>query len=401
MFLLVCLSLAGFFDSFATSFRYTMITYVREDFKVTFGFMVNMFTWVYLGSCLSFVPRVLADICGRKIILWTTMAGLCFLQWLVGLARTPYEYVALLLLLAVFYKSDIWLLVMSEEAPPRHRGLCAALTVAFSGCGALVLGELVHHMGAAPDAWRSVARFPLWGVFASLPVILFMRETSHFCQMRSGLARRAGLRLMFAPFRRAFIKPLVVMSILKMLFAGGAIVTMALLGTEYLRVDNGFGPELIGRIVQLEVLAIMASWVVAGFLSDRIGRHACLYLFGALYVVALLQLALLPKGSTGVVIAYITQISAGIGVFAILRVATMELFPNDCRATASAWTDLFTTLFAAATARILGSITTPGTPGEHPIALSKCIIAVAVSVPLILPWFALLRETRGRRLEEV
>ena len=41
--LLVALPLAGFFDSFATTFRYTMITYVRRDFGISFSEMVDMF----------------------------------------------------------------------------------------------------------------------------------------------------------------------------------------------------------------------------------------------------------------------------------------------------------------------------------------------------------------------
>jgi len=403
VFLLVCLSLAGFFDSFATSFRYTMLTYVREDFQVSFASMADLFTWVYLGSCLSFIPRALADVLGRRIMLWTTMVALCGLQWVLGFARTPYEYTLMLVFLAVFYKSDIWMLIMSEEAPPKHRGLFAALTVAISASGVLVLGELVRQMGPATDAWRDVARFPIWGLFASIPVLLFMRETHHFRGLRSSATskRYTSLRLLGAPFRRQFVKPLIVMSLLKMLFGGGAIVTMALIGTEYLRVDNGFPRELVGRIVQLDVLAIMAAWAIAGFLSDRIGRHRCLYLFGAIYVAALLHLALLPKGSMGVVIAHVAQCFAGIGVFSILRVATMELFPNDCRATGSAWTELLMTLFAAATARALSSITASTASAEHGVALSTCIIAVAVGVPFVLPFFALVRETRGQKLEEV
>ena len=401
LFLLLCLALAGFFDSFATSFRYTMLTYVREDFEVAFGSMVNMFTWVYLGSCLSFGVRALADVCGRKMLLWTTMAGLCLLQWILGFTRTPHQYIAVLTLLALFYKSDIWLLVMSEEAPPRHRGLCTALTVAISGSGALALGELIRRMGTATDAWREVARFPIWGLLALVPVLFFMRETRHFTRMKSAPRRSVGWKVLLAPFRRAFLKALVVLSLLKMFFVGGAIVTLALLGTEFLRVDNGFGPAVIGRIVQLEVCAIMAGWLLAGFLSDRIGRHTCLYLFGALYVVALLNLALMPKGSAAVVVAYLGQILAGTAVYAILRVATMELFPNDCRAIGSAWTDLFMTLFAAGTARMLGALTAPTATAAHGVTLSTCIIAIAVLAALVLPWFALLRETRGQKLEEV
>jgi len=400
--LIAFLGLAGFFDSFATTFRYAMMTYVRAGFEMDFGPMVGMYRWVYLGSCLAFVPRVLADVWGRKAMLWTTMAGLCFLQWLVGFARTATEYIFLITVLSVFYKSDIWQLVISEEAPPRHRGLYAAVTAVLSACGGVALGGLVRQMGEDnAEAWRDVARFPVWGLFAGIPVVFFMRETRHFRATKLRRDGRIGLDLLAAPFRRAYRRPLVVLSIMKVFFAGGAIVAISLLGTEYLRVDNGFGPATVGRVVQYEVVAIMAAWLSAGYLSDRLGRHLCLYVFGGLYVAALLNMALLPKGSNGVVIAFVVQIFASMAVFAILRVATMELFPNDFRAIGSAWTDLFMTMFAAGTATLLGYLTHKTDAGTYRIDLSTCIIAAAAVALMVLPLFALLRETHGRRLEEV
>ncbi|MFH1417798.1 MAG: MFS transporter [Planctomycetota bacterium] len=401
VFLFLCLSTVGFVDSFATSFRYSMITYVREDLGESFASIVGTFKWVYLGSCLSFVPRVLADVFGRRLLLWITMVGLSLLQWALGFARTPHEYVLLLVLLAIFYKSDIWLLVMSEEAPPAHRGLCAALTVAFSCSGILVLGSLVHRMGDAPGAWRDVARFPVWGLLASIPILLFVRETCHFKNTRPKLTPRLSWRLIRAPFQKEYRRRLIVMSVLKMFVAGGAVVMISLMGTEYLRVDNGFSQERIGRIIQLDVVAIIAAWAIAGALSDRIGRHRCLYAFGLVFVISLLNLALLPKGSIGVLIAYVAQACAATGVYAILRVVTLELFPNDFRATASAWTDLFMTLFAAVTAWFLSIITNSPDSGGPGVSLTTCIICVALVLPLVLPLFGLLRETRGSRLENI
>lgn len=399
--LLVFLSAAGFYDSFATSFRYTMTTYVRRSFDVDMGTMVGLFSWVYLGSCLAIVPRILADLVGRRWMLWVTMVSLCGLQWMLGFARSPMEYGLLLTLLAIFYRSDIWLVIVAEEAPPRHRGLYAAVMVAISGLGALVLGQLVKGMEDSDDAWRSVARFPVFGLILSFPILLFMRETRHFEALRK--SRREGRRtklvdwsLLITPFRGRLLRPLLLISTVKMIVAGGVMATIAIIETEYLRVDNGFSQETVGALIQWDVLAATLGWIVAGSLSDRIGRHRCLYLLAATYVASLLLFALLPRGSVGVMVFSVVHNFAILGVYAILRVVTMELFPNDCRATASAWSDLAVTLFAALTSRVLG-----GVMAATGVPLSYVILGAAAVVPMVLPVYALLPETRARRLEEI
>lgn len=398
--LLVFLSIAGFFDSYATSFRYTMTTYVRRSFDVEMSTMVSLFSWVYLGSCLALIPRVLADIVGRRLMLWVTMVGLCSCLWLLSLARTPMEYGLLLTGLAIFYRSDIWLVILAEEAPPRHRGLYAAIMVTISGSGALVLGQLVKGMGDSLEAWRTVARFPLYGLILSIPIIFFLRETRHFEALRAsrrGKGRKlVDWSLLVAPFRGSLLRPLLLISTVKMVVAGGVMATIAIIETEYLRVDNGFSQETVGALIQWDVLAATLGWLVAGSLSDRIGRHRCLYLLAAIYVASLFLFALLPSGSTGVMVFSVVHNFAILGVYAILRVVTMELFPNECRATASAWSDLAVTLFAALTSRALGNFM-----AATDVPLTYIILGAAVVVPLVLPVYALLPETRARRLEEI
>jgi MFS family permease len=324
------------------------------------------------------------------------MVGLCLLQWLVGFARNPTEYAVLLTLLAIFYRSDIWLVVMSEEAPPRHRGLYSALMVAASGSGSLVLGQLVKGMSDEPDAWKMVARFPIYGLVLSIPILLFMRETRQFLRTKNEKRKLVDWAVLWAPFRRPLLKLLIVVSLLKTVIAGGVMSAVAIIETEYLRVDNGFSQQIVGSLVQWDVFATTLGWLVAGFLSDRIGRRRCFYGMALFYVVSLLCLALLPKGSLGVMVASVTQNFAVLGVYAILRVATMELFPNVCRASASAWSDLFLTLFAAVVSMGLS-----GALKQTGVSLSTVIVLAALAVPLVVPLYALLPETKGRRLEEV
>lgn len=400
LFLLAYLSLASFVDAFSTTFRFSATTYVRQDFDISFAEMVRIMAWVNVGSCLAFVPRALADVWGRRAMLWLTVCAMCLLHWALAHTRGPAEYIAGLTLLALVYKCDVWMLVLTEEAPPRHRALYTAVAHAVGATGAIVLGELIARMGTAPDAWRAVSAFPVWGLVLVLPAALLLRETAHYRRARAMAPVRPSVRALLAPFRRSLLRPMLTLSILKMLFAGGALAAMGLIGAEFLRVVHGFAPDAVGRAIQANVVAVMVVWLAAGFASDRIGRHACIYLLGAIHLAALLALALAQRGSWLVAPAYVAQASTGVGIFGVLRIATMELLPNDCRAAGSAWIDLFMTVAGIGTTIALGWLTQEAGAGGG-VPLWQCIVGAAALVCAALPIFALLPETRGRRLERV
>jgi MFS family permease len=325
-----------------------------------------------------------------------SLAGLCLLHWTLGFARSPVEYTALLTAVSIFYRADLWLLVMSEEAPPRYRARAMGVMVAFAGLGTLALGELVKRMGSAPDAWRDVAKFPIYGLLLAIPILFLLRETKHFENVRRKERRILDWSLLWAPFDPRYRRPLLVVSFLKMIVAGGVIVVISIVETDFLRVDNGLGQEIVGWLIQWDVFAITAGWLAAGFLSDRIGRRPTSYLLSVVYTLSLVAFALLPKGSMGVMVFSVVHNFASSGIFAVLRIAAMEFFPNDRRATAVAWTDLWAALFAAFCSWFLGIVL-----GSWHLSLSAVILAAGALVIVVMPLYQLLPETRGQRLEQV
>jgi MFS family permease len=394
-FLVAYVVLVEFFDAFATSFRYHMTTYVRQDFHVPLPDMLSALSWVYLGSCLGFLPRLAADIFGRRLMLWVAMTALCVLQFVVGFSRTPGQYVLLLATLAVFYKADIWMLVMTEEAPARHRGLYTALPILIGGAGAITVGELVHRMGDAPDAWRTVARFPIWGVVVAVPFCLGMRETARFRRRRLDVTRTNPLALAFAPFRRGYARPLVVMIGFKTMIGAATAAVIGLIGTEFLRVANGLSPSTVGRLIQLETIAMMAGAFNAGWVSDRIGRLNAARLFCVFYAAALLAMGLVPSGSSAVATLFVVQGHFAAAMMYLLRIVSFETFPNEFRATGSAWTDLVPTVAAIGIAQALGFVTGAG------VSLAAVVLGAAVVPLLALPLCSFLPETRAVDLDRL
>lgn len=394
-FLLGYLTLAEFFDAFATAFRYHMTTYVRQDFGVELPVMLRMLSWVYVGTLLGFLPRMAADVVGRRIALAVVTAGLCAFQWLVGFARTPGEYAALLAVLAVFYKADLWTLVMSEEAPRTRRGLWTAMPVLLGGTGAVALGALVRHMGDDASAWRAVARMPVWGLPLVVVCALVMRETHAFLRVREERRRAPLLALALEPFRAGHARPLLVLTMLKLVYVAGATAALAMLGSEFLRVHNGFDPGRVGRLIQLQTIAMVVGAVFAGWLSDRVGRLATGRGAAICYGAALAAMVMVPVGSVWVAVCYVLQAFFDAGVICVLRLGTLECFPSRFRSTGSAWTEVVPTAAAIGTAQLLGAVTAAG------VGVPAVILAVAVLVVLVVPAFGLLRETRGVDLETV
>jgi MFS family permease len=392
--LLACLAFAEWVDSFATAFRYAMTTYVREDFGVPLPRMLQVLSLVYVGSFFGFVPRVLADVVGRRLVLWLVTVGLCLLQGLVSYARSPFEYAVVLTLLAVLWKADIWTLVMSEEAPPARRGLFATLPVLIGGAGGITVGLLIQHMGPAPGAWRWVARFPLWGLLLAGPMILVMRETRSFDLQRVTRGRVTVDALLRAPWRGAYARPLVLLIILKLVYLAVATATLALIGTEFLRTVHGFDQSQVGRLVQAQTLAMIVAAVAAGWLSDRIGRLRLGRLAVAGYAAALAALALAPVGSAVAAVCYVLQAFFDAGVLCMLRLVSIETFPRAFRATASGWTDAVPTVCAIGTSWAIGALAGGGVP------LSTVILGVAVAVLAVSPLIGRLAETRRADLVE-
>lgn len=391
--LLAYLALAEFCDSFATTFRYQMTTYVRADLGVEFPAMLHLLSLVYLGSCLGFVPRVAADVFGRRPTLLLVVLGLCILQWVVSLAQTPVQYAALLTLLAIFYKADIWVLVMSEEAPRLHRGLVSALPVLMGGIGAITLGEFVHRMGDAPEAWRSVARVPIWGAPLAVLFFFWTKETQPFAA-RAHRPRLAWRDLLASPFR-SHGRALLLVTALKIVFLAGASAGLGLITSEFLRVANGFPAARVGRLVQLHTLAMMVGAAGGGWVSDRLGRVRCAQLFGVVFALSIAVMARLPAGSPWVGYAYVLGGLWDAGVIWVLRVVTMETFPTEMRGTGAAWTDLLPTIAAIGTAQSLAALTHAG------VSLPTILLGIAGLVLATVPAFSLLRETRGIDLERV
>jgi hypothetical protein len=386
--LLVCLAFAEYVDSFATAFRYAMTTYVREDFGVPLPRMLAVLSWVYVGSFFGFVPRMLADVVGRRVMLWVVTAGLCLVQGAAAWARTPGEYAAILTLLAVFYKSDIWTIVMTEEAPPARRGLFATLPVLIGGSGGITVGLLIQHMGADAGAWRAVARFPLWGLVAVVPMAFAVRETRAYTFRPASAPRLGFRRILGAPFQEGYAGPLAAITGLKIIYLAVATAAIALIGTEFLRTVHGFDQTQVGRLVQAQTLAMMISAVGAGWVSDRIGRIRLGQIAAACYAVALAGLAVAPIGSRFVAVCYVLQAFFDAGVLCALRLLSIEMFPRTFRATASAWSDAVPTVFAIGTSWGIGRLTSGGLP------LSGVILGVAAAVLVLSPAIGGLRETR-------
>jgi len=110
---------------------------------------------------LAWVIQFLADIVGRKPMLILVLFGMGLSSMVMGLSRTIGQVGIGFFLLWVCFSSDIWIIIVSEEAPEDRRARYASLITVVGALGALAIpasrGLLIHHTHVEdPTLWRTM-----------------------------------------------------------------------------------------------------------------------------------------------------------------------------------------------------------------------------------------------------
>lgn len=107
----------------------------------------------------------------------------------------------------------------------------------------------------------------------------------------------------------------------------------------FLRLINHVGSDTLGVIMSIAALAVIASSVFAGYLSDIIERKKAIALYGVISLVSIPALYFVLTATTGVLlIGLFSVLLSGIGTFcyAALLIIFNERFPTEVRASGTA-----------------------------------------------------------------
>ncbi len=297
----------------------------------------------------------LADVRGRRRAMVVAAVGVGLSTALVGALPTvqsigllaPVLFLALRLVQGVFMGGMVASThtLGTESIAPQHRGLASGI---ISGGGSGV-GKLMASLvflavtslfpGPAFAQWGWRVMF-FSGLISSL-LGLFVFSRLHESPLWEDLQRaQPGETKQAAPAARlgAFV-PVVLLCIVLTTCGGGlSYLTSGYLPT-FMKLVNHVKPKELGQILSLSALAVIASSVLSGYLTDIVGRKPAMLVYG---IVSLVAIPLMYHGLAQAVslreIGMYSVLLSAVGTFcyAPLLIVLNERFPTSIRSSGTA-----------------------------------------------------------------
>ena len=362
-FLLFYLGLYEIFDSYLTV-GYTMhVSLVLDFFQTSLSSYYQAVAFGSLGLFFVVVTLVLADLIGRKLLIIIVFFGMGLSMFLLNLTQTIEQYGYALFAMFIFFSSDLWVIVIAEEAPPHKRARYSYIVSAIGILGIFLIPifKILLTEASNPESWKRMTWFGWLAMPLSLLGLLIKEKPADPDRsFKDGLEEKEN---------RIFrINPKLIQNQLKELFIGNrwkmTLVFMAiglLIGlnsTSFQSIENYLmntlspnfpDPEVrkntIALILTVGNIGSLSVYVFTGFLADKFGRKPILLLFGFLFGISVFGLVMAAE--TGrIFMLYVAAFTAQMGfwgLFSLVKLYNAECFPSSVRGTAAG---LRTVMFA-------------------------------------------------------
>ena len=307
----------------------------------------------------------LADAFGRKRILLICVACFGFTTFLVSLAASPVELMALRFISAIFFSGVLpsCVAMISEIAPGRLRAsLIGIVFCGYSGGQFVCAAVLAYVIG--PFGWQGAFYVGALLPLVLLPLVLFgLPESPRYLTRRNPADPRIPVMLKsFDPqlslsgdevFTVADIQEKRKVPLSK-LFGGSFLVITVLIWSAYFfaftanQMMSSWDTTILRNLADIpyDHIALMIStqtalgivgMASAGFLMDRFGATRMLSLFFALGATMIVGLAFSDLGSTTGLIFYALTGYAMNSALSGLNALAATSYPSTVRVTAVAW----------------------------------------------------------------
>ncbi len=354
-FLLFYLGLYEIFDSYLTV-GYTMhVSLVLDYFQTTLSSYYQAVAFGSLGLFFVVITLILADWIGRKALIIIVFFGMGLSMFFLSLTQSIEQYGYALFAMFIFFSSDLWVIVIAEEAPPHKRARYSYIISAIGILGIFLipLCKILLTDAANPESWKRMT----WFGWLAMPLSLlgfFMKDN------RQKLAKSSNKGIDEETNRKFQINPYIIKNQLKELFIGNrwkiTLVFMAfglLIGlnaASFQTIENYFmntlattypDPEVrknsIALILTVANVGALSVYVFTGFLADKFGRKPILLLFSFLFGFSVIGLVMAAE--TGrIFLLYIAVFTAQMGywgLFSLVKLFNAESFPASVRGTAA------------------------------------------------------------------
>lgn len=393
-FLLLVLGATSFFDGYDRSVVALALPQIRETYGLSQSAASLWLTALFLGAGPALMLARRADRMGRRRMLIVSIAGYTITTGLTALAPDIRTFAFCQFLSHIFLNAEaaiVWTMA-AEELPAGARGfgfgMLAMNSALGTGACAILYGGFLEPAGVS---WR-------WLYVIGLPPLLvvgFLRrrlpESKRFVQAREqGHLTERWQAILGPAHRRWFI--LVVLT--------GFLISLTTQATvfaiDFLQTDRNLSSTASNLMLVVAGLPGIPIMVLAGSLSDRLGRRLVGCAFSAVGLIGGMGLFWLPGGIPVLLPAMCLVLVGSMGAYPVLSAYTTELFPTSLRGMASSWAtagrvagDAASLALGAWLLHLTGSLPPTVTIlGLGPLA---AIIIYAVAFP----------DTHGRELEDI
>lgn len=311
---------------------------IASDFNARTPALSNLGSVLALGALGALPLATLADRFGRRRLIAIGVAGFSIANF--ASAFTPsLTALAVVRMVAVCFEAlvaGVATALIVEEAPARMRGQAVSVLAVLGGIGTGI--TVLAYPLLAPH-WRWLFLAGGIGLLAA-PLIWLQLPEGRTWRRAIDDARPAGartqklsgsaLRLLFStPWRRRILI-LAATTVLLAVLLEPAGLLFTLFASQTLHMS----PTQISALIVVSGVAGAASYVVGGYLSDRLGRRRpAIGLTTAIAIATSLSFA---TGTAGFVIGNVLWSAFASAATPVFGAWSAELFPTRARATAEA-----------------------------------------------------------------
>ncbi|MBN2415390.1 MFS transporter [bacterium] len=350
VFLLIYMIMYEFIDTYSTSYYTAVVSYIQAYFHIAHSQWYSVMAIASLGMFLAMFSQFFADVVGRKPMLILIFCGMGLASLVMCLAQSVIQFSAGFFLLWTCVSSDIWVIVVSEEAPEAKRGRYASLVILFGAIGAIaipVMRNVFIHVPPSvdPALWRTMT----WVAIPAIPLSLlglFLKETRAFRMRTSPLANRdvtiplAKIRQPFFAATRSIMVVFLVMGTI------GGMLLSALSTLEAYVTTQIQDTDIVNTTVYAASLGTLIFFGITGLLADTLGRRPVFCIYSGLSFISFagfLYLMRTISGAENYLLMYLLTFTANgsfWGSLFLAKIHCLECFPTEIRGTASGWRTL-------------------------------------------------------------
>jgi putative MFS transporter len=385
---------AGIFNDYDGELVNLAIPQIQRGLGVSQKAIAPMVSLIQLGTLVAPFITSQADRFGRRRLLMLTIVGYTIFTGITALAWSGFTFAAFRFGATVFSSAEgsIALVMLIEEIANERRGLAVGLLGALSALGYGLAALAYSWIDVIPLGWRGLYIFALLPLFLLIPIRRMLPESVRFEKE----AQQWRDQSIFGPFQaliHSYPKRFCWVA-LAMTFSTFGGTPGGLFQAMYLEKVHHWSPSRVSLLVGAGGMLGIVGDLVAGFLSDKLGRRYV----GAFFLLLAPLLGAAFYNTSGIVMAaaWVIALFANTAASTVLNAYSAELFPTSHRSTAASALSVVNTIGG-----VLGLLVEPliyMLTGTHWRAASLLYL-VSLGAPMVV--VVLFPETAGKELDEL